>query len=308
VARPGGCGGCDWQHATPSLQRSFKASVLAEQLSRLAGLTVDVEVEELPGGPLGWRTRARLAVDPSGRPGFRTHRSHDVIPIDGCPIAAPGTVDQVVGRAWPPDSEVSVSVDADAVTHIGPGSVAVETAARRRWSVPSDGFWQPHPDAADLYAEVVASWSDLSAGDSAWDLYSGVGLFAGVLADQVGPSGAVMAVESGPTAQAAADNLADQPQVRIFQGRVESVLAAGEGPDPDVVVLDPPRAGAGRRVVTEIASREPARVIYVACDPAALARDIATFATHGYHLAALRAFDAFPMTHHLEATALLIRK
>jgi tRNA/tmRNA/rRNA uracil-C5-methylase (TrmA/RlmC/RlmD family) len=305
VARPGGCGGCDFQHASPAAQRSLKAAVLSEQLSRLAGLTMSVEVEELPGGPLSWRTRARLTVDADGRPGFRAHRSHRVVPIEGCPIAAPGTVDEVVGRVWPPDSSVTVAVDASAVTHLGP-STATETAARRSWQVPADGFWQAHPDAADVYAELVASWSDLRPGAAAWDLYCGVGLFASVLASAVGSSGEVIAVESaGPSAEAAADNLADLPQVRIFEGRVEAVLKAGVGRDPAVVVLDPPRTGAGRKVVDAIAARGPARVIYVACDPAALARDVATFANHGYTLERLRAFDAFPMTHHLECIALL---
>ncbi|HEV7707106.1 MAG TPA: TRAM domain-containing protein [Asanoa sp.] len=307
VARPGGCGGCDFQHASPAAQRSLKAAVLAEQLSRLAGLTMSVEVEDLPGGSLSWRTRARLTVDPAGHPGFHAHRSHDVVAIEGCPIAAPGTVDQVVGRVWPPDSSVTVAVDASAVTHLGP-SVATETAARRTWQVPADGFWQAHPDAADLYAEVVESWSELSEGEAAWDLYCGVGLFAAVLATPVGPAGEVIAVESaGASATAAADNLADLPQVRVFEGRVEAVLKAGVGRDPAVVVLDPPRTGAGRKVVDAIASRGPARVIYVACDPAALARDVATFAGHGYALEKLRAFDAFPMTHHMECIALLTR-
>lgn len=306
-ARPGGCGGCDFQHASIAAQRSLKAFVLAEQLSRLAGLTLDVEVEELPGGPLAWRTRARLATDESGRPGFRAHRGHEVIPISGCPISAPGTVDQVVGRIWPPSSTVSVAVDSSAVTHIGP-STAVETAARRTWQVPAEGFWQAHPDAADLYAEVVGAWADLSPGEAAWDLYCGVGLFAAVLADAVGGSGEVIAVESASaSAGAAADNLADLPQVRIFEGRAEAVLRAGVGRDPAVVVLDPPRTGAGRKVVEAIAERAPARVVYVACDPAALARDVATFANHGYGLERIRAFDAFPMTHHLECIALLAR-
>lgn len=308
VAKPGGCGGCDFQHATPELQRSLKATVLSEQLSRLAGLTVEVEMEELPGGPLSWRTRARLATDDAGRPGFRAHRSHTVIPIDDCPIAAPGTVDQVTGRVWPPNSTVTVAVDASATTHLGP-STAIERAVRREWQVPAEGFWQAHPDAADVYAEVVASWCALSPGDAAWDLYCGVGLFAAVLADAVGESGEVLAVESFPAAaEAAAENLSDLAQVRIFAGRVEAVLSAGIGRPPATVVLDPPRTGAGRKVVEAIASRAPARVVYVACDPAALARDIATFADEGYTLTALRAFDAFPMTHHMECIALLSKK
>ncbi len=312
VAVPGGCGGCDWQHASWDAQRALKATVVAEQLRRLAKLTVPVTVEELPGGPLRWRTRARLVVDESGQVGFRAHRSHRVVPVADCPISAYGTVDAVAGRTWPPGATVTVSVDATAHTHVavdGVGAgVAVERAARREWRVSAEGFWQAHPDAADVYAEVVAEWSALRQGESAWDLYAGVGLFAAVLAEQVGPEGSVMAVESyRPAAQGAADNLADLPQVRVFAGRVESVLRAGEGPDPRVVVLDPPRKGAGREVVDAVAGRGTDRVVYVACDPAALARDVATFRGHGFSLAALRAFDAFPMTHHVECVALLTR-
>ncbi|GAB1514133.1 class I SAM-dependent RNA methyltransferase [Actinophytocola sp. KF-1] len=306
VAVPGGCGGCDWQHATWDAQRAMKAAVVAEQLSRLAGVEVPVEVEELPGGPLRWRTRVRMTVDPSGRPGFLAHRSHRVIPVEDCPISAYGTVDEVAARTWPPGSTLTVAVDATGETHVGEDEVAVERAVRREWRV--SGFWQAHPDAADLYAEVVGAWAGLAAGETAWDLYAGAGLFAAVLAEQVGPQGSVMAVESyRPAAVEAAANLADLPQVRVFAGRVEAVLRAGEGPDPSVVVLDPPRKGAGRAVVDAIAARGASRVVYVACDPAALARDVATFAGHGFHMARLRAFDAFPMTHHVECVALLER-
>ena len=312
VAVPGGCGGCDWQHASWEAQRSLKAAVVSEQLSRLAKVSMPVTVEELPGGPLRWRTRVRLTVDGSGQPGFLAHRSHRVVPVSDCPISAYGTVDDVASRTWPPGASLTVSVDANAATHVSvdgsSADVAVERAARREWRVSADGFWQAHPAAADVYAEVVASWSDLRAGESAWDLYAGVGLFASVLATQAGETGQVMAVESyRPAAEEAASNLADLPQVRVFAGKVEAVLRAGAGPDPDVVVLDPPRKGAGREVVEAIASRAARRVLYVACDPAALARDVATFQAHGFTLERLRAFDAFPMTHHVECVALLTR-
>jgi tRNA/tmRNA/rRNA uracil-C5-methylase (TrmA/RlmC/RlmD family) len=148
-------------------------------------------------------------------------------------------------------------------------------------------------------------WAAAPAGGTAWDLYGGVGLFAAVLAEQVGPAGAVVLVESGRDAVADAEaNMADLPQVRCVIGRVERTV-----PEiterPDVVVLDPPRKGAGRAVVDQIADRAPARVVYVACDPAALARDVALFAERGYELVKLRAFDAFPMTQHVECVALL---
>ena len=322
-AVPGGCGGCDWQHVAEAAQRELKATVLAEQLHRLAGVDWDVEVEPLAGGPLHWRTRTRLAVNATGQAGFRAHRSHRVVPVADCLIAAPGTVDAVASRTWAPGGELEVALDADAHTHVvehrrvpghrHPATSVVagrervtERAVRREWTVAATGFWQAHPDAADVYAEVVADWAGLSLGDVAWDLYSGVGLFAAVLAEQVGPLGTVLAVESATAATAdARANLADLPQVRVVTGRVEQSLSGAA--DPRAVILDPPRKGAGRRVVEAIAARHPASVVYVACDPAALARDVATFADHGYRLTALRAFDAFPMTHHTEALAHLTR-
>jgi len=153
---------------------------------------------------------------------------------------------------------------------------------------------------------VVADFSALEPGDVAWDLYAGVGLFAAVLAALVGPQGTVLAVESSASAaEDAADNLADLTQVRVFRGRVEKVLTGADLPAPRVVVLDPPRRGAGREVVDGIVARRPDRVVYVACDPAALARDVAYFAEHGYVLGGLRAFDLFPMTHHVECVATL---
>jgi tRNA/tmRNA/rRNA uracil-C5-methylase (TrmA/RlmC/RlmD family) len=142
-------------------------------------------------------------------------------------------------------------------------------------------------------------------GGRAWDLYGGAGLFAAVLAEQVGGTGGVLLVESSRSAVADAEaNLADLPQVRCVADRVERAITSAAD-RPDVVVLDPPRKGAGQAVVNAIAGRRPDRVVYVACDPAALARDVALFAGHGYALAALRAFDAFPMTHHVECVALL---
>ncbi|MGI5996715.1 MAG: class I SAM-dependent RNA methyltransferase, partial [Saccharomonospora viridis] len=169
------------------------------------------------------------------------------------------------------------------------------------------GFWQVHPQAADAFAQVVREWADASPGARAWDLYAGVGLFASVLAEQVGPKGRVLAVESGRRAVAdGRENLAGMRQVRWRCGQVEHVLRQRTD-TPQVVVLDPPRKGAGRVVVEAVATAGPDRVVYVACDPAALARDVAIFGEHGYRLDKLRAFDAFPMTHHVECVALLRR-
>jgi tRNA/tmRNA/rRNA uracil-C5-methylase (TrmA/RlmC/RlmD family) len=312
-ARAGGCGGCDLQHVEPSAQRELKARVLAEQLHRLAGIERTVTVEELPGGPLGWRHRVRLAVDELGAPGLRAHRSHDVLPIADCPLAPPGVLGPVLERRFDPGSEVEVAVDAAGTPHVidgggdGAGGPIVVRAAGREWELSPGVFWQVHPALPDVLAGVVADWAGAPPDGVAWDLYGGVGLFAAVLAEQVGPGGLVTVVES--SRQAVADGraaLADLPQVRWRTGRVERLLGA-LGARPDVVVADPPRRGLGRELVDALCAHAPDRVVHVACDPAALARDLALFAARGYRLDGLRAFDAFPMTHHMECVALLVR-
>ncbi|WP_410610650.1 class I SAM-dependent RNA methyltransferase [Amycolatopsis sp. lyj-109] len=319
LAVPGGCGGCDWQHADPGYQRSLKAAVVAEQLQRLAGIERDVVVEALDGGPLDWRSRVRLVAGHDGRAGLRAHHSHRVVALEDCPIAVPGELDDVLARRWRPGSELEVTQDGDGGVHVRElstvrgkvrarqltGGVAVQHAAGRDWRLDAHGFWQVHPAAASTLAAVVGEWAEAPSGGTAWDLYAGVGLFASVLATQVGASGRVLAVESGRRAVSDGEhNLADLPQVSWRAGRVEHVLESAPKP-VDVVVLDPPRKGAGKAVVESIVAGAPDRIVYVACDPAALARDVATFASHGYSLTDLRAFDAFPMTHHVECVALL---
>ncbi|MGH3318263.1 MAG: class I SAM-dependent RNA methyltransferase, partial [Nocardioidaceae bacterium] len=169
------------------------------------------------------------------------------------------------------------------------------------------GFWQVHPGAAETLTRVALEMLAPRPGETALDLYSGVGLFAGALAARVGADGSVLAVEGD--AQAVRDarrNLHDLPQVRLLAGRAERVLRDLPLDAADVVLLDPPRTGARRRVVERVVSLAPRAVCYVACDPAALARDVAYFAGHGYVLRRLEAFDIFPMTHHVECVALLV--
>jgi tRNA/tmRNA/rRNA uracil-C5-methylase (TrmA/RlmC/RlmD family) len=329
---PGRCGGCDWQHVTPAGQRELKATVVREQLARLAGLEVEVSVEELPGGPLRWRSRARFAVDRRGVPGLRRHRSHDVVPLEDCPITAEPAARAVLGARWPGAGAVDVSIHSTgAVTTtrldrrgrplttrtttaaglVDPAARAARHADGRDWEVEGTGFWQVHPAAADALVAAVEEFAQVRAEETVLDLYAGAGLFGGALAPAAGPGGRVVCVESDPLACAAADaNLAELPQAEVWQGEVDAdglaELLAELGGGPDVVVLDPPRAGAGTAVSRLLAGSGARAVVYVACDPAALARDVAAFTGAGYRLADLRAFDAFPMTHHVECVALLV--
>ncbi|MGH3497360.1 MAG: class I SAM-dependent RNA methyltransferase [Nocardioidaceae bacterium] len=332
-AGPGQCGGCDFQHADGPTQRRLLGDVVAEQLSRLTGLDRDVAVEQVGDGLLGWRTRVTFAVGPDGRLGLRAHRSHDVIAVDRCRIAHPD-LPQVTGDRWPVDSvQTVVSSEGDRIVVVSPrprgrlprvGADGVVTAdgdrLRGRTSVHEDvrarsfkvsagGFWQVHPDAAETLVAAVLSAAAVQPGDRVADLYAGVGLFSVFLAEAVGDAGVVVSVESSPAAvRDARRNVHDLPQVRVLGGRVDGALRGDAfGESCDVVVLDPPRTGAKRPVVEGITGLSPRRVVYVACDPAALARDVATFMECGYRLDGLRAFALFPMTHHVECVALLTK-
>jgi tRNA/tmRNA/rRNA uracil-C5-methylase (TrmA/RlmC/RlmD family) len=174
------------------------------------------------------------------------------------------------------------------------------------FAVDPDGFWQSHVEAPRVLVEAVLSVLEPRPGERVLDLYAGVGLFAAFLADAVGPTGRVVAVEGSHTAcRDARANLS--ASVTVEHGSVDRVLASSYDEPFDLVVLDPPREGARRTVVEQVVDRAPRAVAYVACDPAALARDLATFATLGYALRGIRAFDVFPMTSHVECVAHLVK-
>ena len=390
-AGPGGCGGCDWQHATLPAQRSLKAAVIRQQLRRLAGLDREITVEPLPGdeGPgdkkpgdeepgdmeqgagLGWRTRVQFAVRPDGVAGLRAHRSHEVIDIGECLIAHPGITDLgLPARRWPATSSVEAlvatgsderaviissarpsaargsdrsgiaaegaaggrsapidGITADAVLRrTGPSNRLTpmrgrtylsQRAAGRDWRVSAGAFWQVHPGAADMLTEAMMNALEPRPGDVALDLYCGAGLFAGVLAPAVGPGGTVAAVEADAAAvRDARHNLRHWPWARVHKGDVAAVLRrsgrpGAEGaalPPARLVVADPPRSGLAREVIDYLSAAEHgvSRFAYVSCDPATLARDIGLLVARGWVLAGLRAFDAFPMTHHVECVATLV--
>ncbi|MET9486693.1 TRAM domain-containing protein [Nocardia sp. NPDC006630] len=186
--------------------------------------------------------------------------------------------------------------------------VAVQYVAGRRWEVSATGFWQPHSGAAQMYSDVVAEWSDAAPGTLGWDLYCGVGVFAARLADQVGADGAVHGVESARSAVEEGESaLRDLPWVQLRAERVERWIVEQPDTAPDVVVLDPPRAGAGKDVIAALGERGPRRIVHIGCDPAAFARDLGLYRNAGYKPSGLRVFDAFPATHHIECVALLER-
>jgi len=353
-------GGAEFGHITLARQRSLKAEVLAEQLTRLAGLedvpsvwtgSVEAVGEGHDGGTgLGWRTRASFSVTPGGKLGMHAHRSHHIVPVQEMPLAseainglrlwdldlqgvervevaapangsrplvllapAPGTKEKRL-RAVAADVRGDASVAAfdplsGEVTQLRGRTWVQESAAGHEYRVTGEGFWQIHRDAPGTLVGAVTEFLKhgdfLHAGAVVADLYAGAGLFTGVLADAVGETGSVLSVEGAPgTSRDARKNLHSAPQVEVVQGRVERVLRQ-KPRNFDALVLDPPRAGAGKAVVGQLVSSQPRAVAYVSCDPASFARDLGYFRRSGWELAGLRAFDLYPHTHHLETVALL---
>ncbi|MDL9936400.1 TRAM domain-containing protein [Gordonia sp. ABSL1-1] len=295
---------------------------------------------ESVGADTGWRVRTRLAVGDDGRTGQRAFRGSSIITWP-CAQPSAGLLDDLDGLGTP-GSELAVVEDADGRRHVvelaavdsrgrgRPGAqrtrhrrttsrraervVAGAAAARhavgtRVWEIPVTGFWQAHRGAPEAYSQAVtdliaATLADLGRPAVAWDLYGGAGVFAAALLDRAGV-GAVHLVESDTRALAAADTAfgADEP-VHRHHGEVARLV--GGLPAPDVVVLDPPRTGAGSKVINAVCAAAPSVVVHVGCDAARFARDLGLYRDHGYRPVEIRGFDAFPLTHHVEAIAALV--
>jgi tRNA/tmRNA/rRNA uracil-C5-methylase (TrmA/RlmC/RlmD family) len=311
-----GCGGCDFQHISISRQRSLKADVIAEQFSRIAKMELLVEVEEV-GKPLGWRTRCTSVTTKSGALGFYQARSHKIVPVDDCRILVPEMqFAELAKRGAKGDQRMEISISNTGERSIATAGardespmrltdgveVAHYTVGENSFEVSQKSFWQSHKDAPQVLTDAVLNYAELRAGDHVLDLYGGVGLFTAAILPLVDETGAVDLVEGSKSATSdATRNFADSKNVTVITGDVTKVITRFS--HADVVVLDPPREGAGKEVIENLSRIAPRTIVYVACDPAALARDTAYLRDSGYTLDAIRAFDLFPMTHHIECVA-----
>lgn len=333
---PGGprrCGGCKLQHVAPQRQAVMKRRIVVEQLERIGGFT-DPPVDDTvtPAG-FGYRSQARFAVDADGRLGFRPLRGTEVVPIATCLLLTPETqaVRDEAGDGWTGVEEVVVRhgwEEGAIIVHPGPGGMpslppgdtpvavtgrsgavslrgdaATEMAVGDLcYRVSPTSFFQAGPLGAAAIGDLVMEGARVRPGDRVLDLYAGVGLFAKPLA----LAGAhVTAVESHHAACDDAEANLDGLDASVVRGRAEGVVRrmTGEGTTVDVVVLDPPRAGAG----TELAGALPAlgarAIVYVSCDPAALARDARALVDAGYALVRATPVDQFAQTAAIETVA-----
>lgn len=331
AAADGAVGGAEFGHIDLNYQLELKADVLEEALSRMAGITMRPVVEQAPGDDLanglGYRTRVQLHVDELGNVGPYRERSHQVVEVRDLPLAVEDIRELGLHlKNWSGVRKIEIassntgnlqySVD----KKVKGDERLVERAGGRTFRITGGGFWQVHRKAPDILTtaviEAIAKAGFDKTADNL-DLYGGVGLFAGTIAAKFGVDSVITTVEAFKTATEDAKlNLADLPNVRailapterFLDERVSSHVKNGSPETTATVILDPPRAGAGAKVVGQVLALKPKHIVYVACDPVALARDLKPLTEGGYELASLRAFDLFPHTHHVEAVASLIRK
>ena len=310
-----GCGGCDFQHISLDRQRALKSEVITEQFSRIAKMDINIEVQEV-AQPLGWRTRCTMHTSKNGKLGFLKARSHDVVEVEECLVLSSHiNLGQLTKQQFPVGSTLEISSsqanertvvlknEEGAYTLLeGPESQSVQIAGHSM-QVHHQSFWQSHQAAPEILTRTVRDLAGVKSGDAVLDLYGGVGLFTAALCEDVGHQGSITLVEASKSATGdAAKNFADFPYVKIVHSDVAKALPRISR--ADVIVLDPPREGADKKVIAELIRLQPRCIVYVSCDPASLARDSRALHDAGYPLQDLRAFDLFPMTHHIECVAL----
>jgi len=312
----GKCGGCDFQHIDLLTQRKLKAEIIKEQFMRigkidLPSLGFNLEVIEVePSNGLHWRTRMDFAVSPNGKIGFFGARSNEVVEISQCLIADERmNVSELAARNWKSDARVEVAVSSTSEVSVmrsgrsisGPTQI-VEQVGGNSFKISPEAFWQSHKSAPVTLVKAALAELGVKSNDHVCDLYSGVGLFAAAILNEIGDQGFVTLIESDKTAVADARRIfANKTNVKILQGLVAQQLPIVKR--ADLILLDPPRTGAGESVIKQIVKFRPRKIIYVACDPAALARDSKTLLDLGYKLDHISGYDLFPMTQHIECVA-----
>ena len=337
---PDHCGGCHFQHIAYEAQAEFKHQVVVDQLARVGGLH-NANVQEIIGAaePWGYRNHAQFSVTAEGQLGFLTANTQHVIPVEECLILEPYLDDlwAALDMKWPqlhrlslrcgaatgdlmaifeldhyedfdievdfPVSCVIVLADGESVVLMGNGYLT-ERVAERDYRISAGSFFQVNSAGAEALVQLVHDYLLPTKNDALVDLYCGVGLFCLALADQVGH---VLGVEADPSAIADfRHNAQGMDHVELAEGKAHAILRHLDE-KVDLLVLDPPRSGAGKEVVNEIARLGPRRLTYVSCDPATLARDARHLIDCGYSLQEVQPIDLFPQTYHVESVANFVR-
>jgi 23S rRNA (uracil1939-C5)-methyltransferase len=339
---PDACGGCQWQHARYPAQLAYKTEIVRDQLARLAGLTdISVRPARAVDTQWGYRNHVQLHASPKGL-GFVSADGQRVEPIQVCPIMHPHVIDlfeeldiefedleRLSLRAGSntedqlvifetthnepfellvdrPVSCVMMLDDGTALTLAG-NDHFFEQVGEYRYRISAGSFFQVNTDGAEALVHAVTDFLAPRPHETLLDLYCGVGLFSVALATQVAQ---VIAVEAHPDAVADAYfnvEMAGLDNVRVTHGDVASALAMVDE-TIHTAIVDPPRRGCGPEVVRHLLSLKPRHLVYVACDPATLARDAKNIVDTGYQLIEVQPLDLFPQTYHVESVALFARE
>jgi len=308
-----GCGGCDWMHTSASYQRQLKLEVLIELLERLGKITHAREIcrmNDVDPEEKNWRTKIRVIANDKGELGFRKYRSSEIQVIDKCLIA-----DEEINKSLNEvgkkisGSEIELIKNNEEVIVLGKDSKNIKinrTVNDDNYEASGSGFWQIHPKSLDVLSELIEKDIKKMSIESFLDLYSGVGVFSSVIL-KIFPNASGFVIESDKeAAESAKKNLSQFKKVKILKQKVENWIFTTREKF-DLIVLDPPRSGAGVKVMQSICKKAKQKIIYIACDPASLARDTAVAKENGWVLEKVEVYDLFPMTHHFESVAVFTR-
>ncbi len=337
---PARCGGCHWQHIAYPVQARLKSLVVVDQLERIGKIKEPPVLEPIPD-ETGWayRNRALFHIDAQGRLGFLSPRSHEVYPIDACPILCEPLNDLLAAldMTYPelewmtlragiatddlmvvlqakheespsllvdfPLSVVQIRHDGAIAPLIGLGYIT-EIVHGQEFRISATSFYQVNTAQAATLVDLVLNALELESTETVLDAYCGVGLFTAFLSER---AEVVIGIEADHAAVADADhNLADAENVDLYEGPVEEVLPLVTE-TLDAAVVDPPRTGLEPEVVDALAVHAPARLVYVSCDPATLARDAKRLCRKGYMLQWVQPVDLFPQTYHIETVSLFTK-
>lgn len=331
------CGGCHYQHFSCARQLEAKTAIVGELLERIGG-GKSPPVKSIIPSPQEWnyRNHAQFHLTPEGKLGFQSANTHHVIAIRECHLLEPllaetwrlldveaipglkrvslraGTGEEVLlllegDDPMPPEFNVDIPLSA---VHVGPDGPSVlagndyikMSVLGRAFTVSAESFFQVNTSQAANMVQHLLDVLPLRANTCVMDLYCGVGLFSAFIAERVGQ---VIGVEVAPTACTDfAINLDEFDNVALYEGAVEKVLP-GLKTKPDIILIDPPRAGIDRAALDAILSLKPGTIAYVSCDPATLSRDVKRLTAGGYHLEQVTPFDLFPQTYHVETVCLM---
>ena len=333
----GRCGGCHYQHLAYEAQLSYKASILTDQLTRIGRLADLPAIQIIPSpNPYQYRNNIRFHVDETGKLGFLAPQSDRIIPVTECHLP-----EKAIGEAWaslvmepesgidqielrcggdgdllislegalaaPPEFETEAGLSA---VYAGPGGrvilagedVLTMRVQERSFQVSGKAFFQVNTSQAAAMVETLRSHLRLDKATTLLDLYCGVGLFSAFFANEVKE---VIGVEVSPDACLDfISNLDEFDNVSLYEGAVERVLPRLEV-KPDVVIIDPPRAGLHPKALEALLEKKPQQIAYISCDPATLARDLSKLTESEYCLEKIFLLDLFPQTFHIETICIL---